>query len=513
MTTGTGVSRYLGHWLSIGSISLLGLVGGVAAQTVIAWRFGTAMQLDAFYVALLLSSYFPIVYQTAVADPFVPAYLNSGSASRFASAVLGATIVAGGAAALLLVVGRHALVSWSSPGFTAAESTMAEHDVVALALVPMFYAVGLWLTSLLASQHRFALARAAVLIVPVCQCIGILAGASVWGVSALAWSTTLGYLGYALVLWASAGFISPLTARPSDLRSPAMRRLFAVGAPMTVTIAAGSLHAFIDRSMVSHLAEGSISILTYAERLNNVLCSVFLIPLTFVALPYLSSAAHRSDFLTVYRSNIRAALLVFIPIAVFAGGLSFELVDVALRRGSFAQEDAAQVGAVFSAYMIGIPFYAVAALTGRAFVASGRTWILAALAPLALLLKLFLNTWLIASHGISGAALSTSIGYIALSLITALALVSGSGLRSVAREIPTALMAAVMAAVAFLAADYVRAQYSTALSFVDRAVIVVKAGTVFALVYSVGVGLAFASVQLLSQHKRMDSDGGGVATD
>jgi putative peptidoglycan lipid II flippase len=504
VTTKTNVSRYLGHWLGIGSLSFVGLVGGVVAQTVIAWRFGTTAQLDAFYVALLLSSYFPIVYQTAVADPFVPAYLKSGSSPRFASAVLGLTIASGAAAAVVLVLCRHALVRWTSPGFSPAESGFAEHDVIALALVPMFYAVGLGLTAVLASRHRFALARAAVLVVPVCQCVGILAGASLWGASALAWSTTLGYFGYALVLWASTGFVNPLEARLADLRSPAMRMLVAVGAPMTVTIAAGSLHAFIDRSMVSHLAAGSISILTYAERLNNVLCSVFLIPLTFVALPYLSSATERTDFLRVYRSNIRAALVVFNPIAVFAGGLSFELVDVALRRGSFSQADAARVGTVFSAYMIGIPFYAAAALTGRAFVASGKTWILAVLAPLALLLKLFLNTWLIGRYDIAGAALSTSIGYIVLSIVTLLALVSGKGLRTMAREVPTALTAILAASVAFVAADQIRAHYTVSATLLSRAVVVIESALVFALVYGAGIALALALARLIPQSDGFD---------
>jgi putative peptidoglycan lipid II flippase len=486
-------SPYLGHWLRVGALVLLGIAAGVMAQMAMAWRFGTDVQLDAFYVALLLASYFPIVFQTAVAEPFVPAYLNSGSQRRFAVAVLALTLAAGVAAALVLILGRRALVAWSSPGFTLSQAAMAHRDLVAMACIPTFYAVGLWLTSLLACQRRFVLARAAVMIVPVCQCIGILVGVPLRGVSALAWSTALGYFGYALVLWASVGFLSPLGARPSDLNSPAMRMLLAVGVPMAVTIAAGSLHALIDRSMVSHLGPGSISSLTYAERLNNVLCAVFLIPITFVALPHLSLAAQGREFGAVYLANLRATLLLFIPLAVVAGGFSFELVDVALRRGSFTEEDVAHVGAAFSAYMIGIPFYAVAALTGRAFVALRRTWMLAALAPLALILKVILNAWLIARYNVTGAALSTSFGYAVFSSATLVALVYVARFRGVAREIPTVLIALLAAATAFLVSDYVAPQYSTALSLGRRTVIVAQAATVFTLVYSAIVALYFVA--------------------
>lgn len=474
---------YLRHWLNVGALGLLGVLAGIAAQIATAWRFGTGVQLDAFYIALLLATYFPIVYQTAVADPFVPAYVSSGSSRHFATAVLALTLAGGAAAGLALFLNREALVSWSSPGFTPAQATMAQRDIVALALVPMFYATGLWLTSLLASQGRFAVARAAAMIVPLCQCTGVLMGESLWGASPLAWSSTLGYFVYAFVLWAQAGFLSPLDARLGDLGSPAMRRLLVVGTPMTVTIAAGTLHSFIDRSMLSQLGVGNISILTYAERLNGILCTVFLIPITFVALPHFSSSANRPEFGTVYFANVRAALLLFIPVAVFAGGLSFELVDVSLRRGSFAEADVTRVGAAFSAYMIGIPFYAVATLTGRAFIALGKTWILAILAPLALLLKLLLNTLLIGRYDVTGAALSTSLGYIVFSFVTLMLLVHGAGLRGLTREIPTVAVAWAAAAAAFLVADYALTQYSPDTSVLTRAAIVGEAAILFSMIY------------------------------
>ncbi|MBV8546757.1 MAG: hypothetical protein JO088_18610, partial [Acidobacteria bacterium] len=292
-------TSYLRNWLTVGVLSALGVAAGVGAQTAMAWRFGTSAQLDAFYVAFLLASYLPIVYQSAVADPLVPAYCRAEAPDRFAATVLALTLVAGVLAGIGLLLFQRVVVAAVSPGFSPAQAAMARGDLRILAAVPLLYGVAFCLTGVLAAQRHFAVARASVMIVPAAQCLGIIFGVR-WGMTALLWSTVAGYFLYAAVLWVSAGFINPFGARWSDMRSPSMRLMVVVGAPMTVTIATGSLHAFIDRAMSSRLGAGSISTLAYAEKLNNVICMVFLVPITFVALPYLSAAVGRPDFVKVY---------------------------------------------------------------------------------------------------------------------------------------------------------------------------------------------------------------------
>ena len=264
--------------------------------------------------------------------------------------------------------------------------------------------------------------------------------------------------------------------------------MLVVGAPMTATIAAGALHAFMDRAMASRLGSGSISALAYAEKLNNVFCTVFLIPLTLVALPYLSAAVGRSEFVEVFLTNVRVALLLFIPVAVFAGALSLPLVDIALRRGSFGQHDASRVSAAFAAYMIGIPFYAVAGLTGRAFVATGKTWILAVAAPFALLVKFGLNTLFLPRFDIAGAALATSCGYVIFSVITLLLLLKRTELRSLSRELRSFLVMIVAAVAGWLVMRPVAAHYTASLTLFRRAAIVSVAAMIFGIVYCALVG-------------------------
>jgi putative peptidoglycan lipid II flippase len=480
-------TSYLRNWLTVGAVSALGVAAGVGAQTAMAWRFGTSAQLDAFYVAFLLASYLPIVYQSAVADPLVPAYCRAEGPDRFASAVLALTLVAGVLAGIVLLLLDRVAVAVVSPGFSPVQSAMARGDLRVLSPVPLLFAVALCLTAVLAAQRQFAIARASMMIVPAAQCLGIVFGAR-FGMAALLWSTVAGYFLYAVTLWVSAGSINPFRARWADLRSPSMRMMIVVGAPMTVTIATGALHAFIDRAMSSRLGPGSVSTLAYAEKLNNVICLVFLVPLTFVALPYLSAAVARPEFVKVYLANVRAALLVFIPAAVFAGGLSVPLVDIALRRGGFGPHDVARVAAAFSAYMVGLPLYAVAGLTGRAFVAAGKTWFLAVAAPAALLLKFGLNLLLMKRYDVAGAALATSIGYIVFSLVTLAALLSAAELRSLARELPHIAAGIVAAVVALFAARIPMAAYATSLSLLQRVLIAGAAAAAFAAVYGGLVG-------------------------
>lgn len=481
-------SSYLRNWLSVGVLSALGVAAGVGAQTAMAWRFGTRVQLDGFYVTLLLASFVPVVFQTAIGDPFIPAFLKAESRERFAATVFALTLGIGVLAGVVLLLFQRPFIALVSPGFSSAQAAMARSYLLVLAPVPLLYLAATYLTALLAAERRFAVARGAAMIVPAVQCLGIVAGARRWGMPALLWATVAGYLAYAGFLWLRAGYLNPFQARVRDLRSRAMRSMLVVGAPMTVTIAAGALHSFLDRAMSSRLGPGSISTLAYAEKLNNVICTVFLLPLTFVALPYLSAAVRRQDFVRVYVANVRAALLLFIPAAVFAGGLAVPLVDVALRRGDFGPNDVIRVAAAFAAYMIGVPLYAVANLTGRAFVASGRTWILAVLGPIALGLKFVLNTVLMARYGVTGAALATSIGYTIFSVITLVALLSAKELRAFTTEIPAMLVAGAAAGAALFAARLPISAYSPAFSLMRRGAIVTEAAVAFAAVYAVVVG-------------------------
>jgi putative peptidoglycan lipid II flippase len=481
-------SRLVRTWLTIGLVSVVSVIAGAAAQTAMAWRFGTSGSLDAFYVALLLATVVPTIYQTAVADPLIPVYMKADAHRRFAETVFALTLATGVLAAGVLVLARHPLIGLVSPGFSARQADMAAYDVACLAFVPLLYAAASCMTALLAARQQFVVARAAAMVIPAAQCIGILSARDESETSSLVWSTVAGYFVYALILWIRCGLVNPFAATVGDLRSPAMRRLFVIGAPMTVTIAAGSLYAFIDRGMASRLGSGSIATLAYGEKLNSVLVAVFLIPLTLVALPSLSATVSRSEFLDIYVANLRTALLVFIPLAVLAGAMSIQLVDTGFRRGSFGPQDVTRVAGVFSAYMVGIPFYAVAGLTGRAFVATGRTWILAVLSPAALLTKWLLNLWLMPRYDVAGAALATSVGYIVFACVTFVLILERSELRRVLRELPFVGTQLVGAAAGWGASRPLIASYASSLSLAQRAAVLTEAAVLFAAVYCAVIG-------------------------
>ena len=170
-------SSYLRNWLSIGALSALGVAAGVGAQTAMAWQFGTRVQLDGFYVTLLLASFVPVIFQTAIGDPFIPAFLKAESRERFAATVFALTLVAGVLAGVVLLLFQRPFIALVSPGFSPAQAAMARSYLLVLAPVPLLYIAATYLTALLAAERHFAVARGAAMIVPAVQCLGILIGA------------------------------------------------------------------------------------------------------------------------------------------------------------------------------------------------------------------------------------------------------------------------------------------------------------------------------------------------
>ncbi len=75
-----------------------------------------------------------------------------------------------------------------------------------------------------------------------------------------------------------------------DLKDPYLKRALVLVFPVVIGSAVQQINTIIDKTLASSLVEGSISALTYASRINDLIISVFVMAITTVIFPMLSRA-------------------------------------------------------------------------------------------------------------------------------------------------------------------------------------------------------------------------------
>ena len=101
-----------------------------------------------------------------------------------------------------------------------------------------------------------------------------------------------------------------------DIQDEYVTRALMLTIPVFIGTAINEINIIVDKTLASTLAEGSISALNYATRLNSLVLGVFITAITTVTYPMLAIEANNGDMeklkkLMAYGINV--VLLITIP--------------------------------------------------------------------------------------------------------------------------------------------------------------------------------------------------------
>lgn len=171
----------------------------------------------------------------------------------------------------------------------------------------------------------------------------------------------------------------------------------------------------VDQSMASLLGEGSISELKYGSRIVAMVFGVLTIPLSQVVFPRLVRLVEFHEWTELFRvTRVMAICLLAISIPVTATLILFSqpIVAWSFERGKFTPESTMQVAAVQAMYAFQLPFYLLGLLLVRLAVALRRNRLMLLCGGLNLAVNAAMNWILMKPLGVTGIALATSIVYI-----------------------------------------------------------------------------------------------------
>ncbi len=363
----------------VSGLTLVSRITGLMRELLIASTFGASALTDAFNVAFRIPNLFRRLFaEGAFSQAFVPVLAASRQQhgdeathvliNQVATLLIWALLFTSvlGVAGAPLLVWAMASGLWQSPeGFDVAVAMtrfmfpyIAFMSLVALA------------AGVLNTWKRFAVPAAT----PVLLNVSMI-GAAWWGGP---WFGTLGVSPiYALAVGVMLGGVSQLSVQLLALRRLGMlprvglswravrqawsgegpKRILQLMAPALLGVSVAQISLLINTQIASQLTPGSVSWLSYADRLMEFPTAMLGVALGVVLMPQLSAAKAANDtrqFSDMLDWGLRLVVVLALPCALALLIFSKALVAVLYNYGAFSARDVQQTTVALMGYGVGL---------------------------------------------------------------------------------------------------------------------------------------------------------------
>jgi putative peptidoglycan lipid II flippase len=463
---------------SVGGATLASRILGFVREALIGAALGAGPVADAFYAAFAFPNLFRRLFaEGAFNSAFVPKFaraIESGgtqAAREFAEQVF--------AVLLTMLIGLSALAMIFMPAVVGTVVAPAFADtpdkfdltveltrvmfpyLLCMSLVAMF-------SGILNSMRRYFLAA----FVPVLLNI-IMTSAAAYALWAgmddfatgrlLSWGVLMSGFAQLLLLVIAArraGF--SLTLRLPRM-TPEVKHLLVLMGPAMLTGGVIQINIMIGR-IIASAQDGAISLLNYADRINQLPLGVIGIAIGVVLLPELSRALKGTRFDEAYHLQNRSlefALALTLPAAIAMLVVPVPIVNILYERGAFTSETTALTASALAAFASGLPAYVLIKVFQPAFFAREdmKTPLWFSMAAVAV--NVALSFVLFARYGHVAIALATSLSAWINAMLLGFTLWSRNHYRPDARNLRKTVMillsAALMGAFLYFAGGLIAA--------------------------------------------------------
>lgn len=388
---------------------------GFVEKLLLAYAFGTGIEVDAYLVAYSIPFSAFIVLREVVEPAFLPTFLRTWRASerdgwRLFSVVVTLLLLLLGAATVAGLLAAAPLIALTAPGFAGEQQALTVRLTRLVMPALLLLGVGTLTTAALHAQKRFTLpaaAEASFRAGP--PALFLILG----GVEGLALGMIVGALGK-LVLEVVGLGRHLWQARPSlDLTSAPVRTVGRLAAPLLVAL---SLSLFVgplvDNAFASRVGVGGVSALAYARKIGETLTTILPSTLGLVLLPFSAEMAAGQDYERLARTltaAARALALLFLPVTVGLAVLREPFVRLLFERGAFTAASTQLTAGPLLFYSLGLLPFALEVVVIQFYFARQDTLtpVLADVAAFAL--NVALIPPLMGLFGLGGIALATTV--------------------------------------------------------------------------------------------------------
>ncbi|CAA7614075.1 Protein MurJ homolog [Candidatus Terasakiella magnetica] len=408
---------------TVGGFTMLSRITGLLREMAIAHFLGAGAVADAFFVAFRFPNLFRSLFaEGAFNTAFIPLFTGKLSAEGPDAAHLFAerAMAVLALALILFVIVMELAMPWAmfalAPGFDTVPGKM--DLAVDLSRICFPYLLFISLTSLQAgvlnSLGRFAAAAGTPVLLNITSIAALWALVPVTPTAghAMAWGTfAAGIVQFFWLVFSVRKAGMPLRlVRPKITSEVGL--LFRRVVPGAVGAGVYQVNLVINTMIASTVANGAVSLLNYADRVNQLPLGVIGIAIGTALLPLLSRQLKEGDTAAAITSQNRAmefGLLMTLPAAVALICIPVPVIRVLFERGSFGPAETEATASALAAFAIGLPAYVLIKVLTPGFFAREDTATPVRVAMATMALNVVLNLALVNSLAHVGMALSTAL--------------------------------------------------------------------------------------------------------
>ena len=368
----------LRHVGTIGGLTMVSRVAGMAREMIFSRVLGANAVTDAWVQGFIIPNVFRRLFaEGAFSAAFVPMFSKRlhgdgglDSARSFSDDVLSVFLPALILLCAAMMIGMPGII-WLLSDKPVSPDTFDMSVLFARIMFPYILLVSLvtLFTGMLNSVSRFAPGASFPIILNLVL-IAVLLGAN-YAAETLGWSVERIGLAVAwavpaagvmqliwLYVWTRVEGFRPRILWPRI--TPEVKRLSIIALPAAIGGGAYQINTLVQLYFLNQLAEGSVSYMNYADRLNQLPLGIIGIALSTAILPTLSKfvgGKNKEGADRIQSDAIELSMLLTIPAAVALAICAVPFVTMIFQGGRFSIEDAVIAGGVLGVLVLGLPAY------------------------------------------------------------------------------------------------------------------------------------------------------------
>lgn len=435
--------------------TIIAKILGFGREVVLASVYGTSMYSDIYITSMNIPIVIFAAIGSAMATTFIPMYFTveqdkgTEEALNFTNNIFNIVIILCVLLGIMGLLFTEQLVKIFAIGFEGETLRIAVKFTRILITGIVFTGLSYMMTAYLQIRNNFTIPGLLSIPKNVIIIISIILSTK-FGPFTMVWGTLIGMASEFLFQYPYAKKYGYKYKMNLNLKDSYLRKTLYLLGPILIGIAVNQVNTMIDRTLASTLAEGSISALNYANKLNTFVQGLFIMSITSVIYPRLaklSSEKNKNKFIETIVTSINSVIILIIPISVGAIVLSTPIVELLFQRGEFDAIATSMTSGALVMYSIGMFAVALTDILGKVFYALQDTKTPAISGIISVFINIILNLILVRYLKHLGLALATSISsmiYILLLFIKLKIKLSNFGQKEMLNTSIKALISAVI---------------------------------------------------------------------
>jgi len=360
----------------IAFFSFLSKLLGLLRDIVIADKFGASGATDAYLVALTAPNLLFFIISGALAAVAVPVFVDYSTRGEKQEAWKVFNTVFNAVTVIFIVISAAGMIC--SPYIIKLIAPYLPEETANLAvglariMFPLLLFAG-WASlfaGLLNANNIFGIPAFSNVVNNTVIILGAVTLGSFYGIRGLAVGTVIAMVAMALIQ-VPALLRAGYRYKPAlDLGHPGVKKVFSLILPAAAGLTVNQAYILIEKVLASGMPDGSISVLSYANKLVQFPVSLFVLALgtaVFPTLTRLAAAGEYEEFSVSLIRLLKILILGMVPASIGLMVLRYPIVVLLFQRGAFDQRATELTAAALLFYSIGLAGQAANVIMTKAF--------------------------------------------------------------------------------------------------------------------------------------------------